>query len=104
MAIQVSGTEVISNTRVLSNVTGLKTVNGNALLGSGNIVAGATTAAGTFYTPANGSASTNFGFIGRYIAVMQSGPGSVFAGTSSGTISFTGGATARMVGWLAIQT
>jgi hypothetical protein len=43
MAIQVSGTEVISNSRVLSNVTGLKTVNSTSLLGSGNIAAGAPT-------------------------------------------------------------
>ena len=40
MAIQVSGTEVISNSRVLSNVTGLKTVNSTSLLGSGDIAAG----------------------------------------------------------------
>ena len=43
MAIQVSGTEVISNSRVLSNVTGLKTVSGNSILGSGDIAVGAST-------------------------------------------------------------
>ena len=43
MAIQVSGTEVISNSRVLSNVTGLKTVGGTSILGSGNIAVGAST-------------------------------------------------------------
>ena len=37
MAIQVSGTEVISNSRVLTNVSGLKTVGGLAILGSGDI-------------------------------------------------------------------
>lgn len=57
MAIQVSGTEVISNSRVLSNVTGLKTVGGTAILGSGDIAVGGSTtfgAVGTYaylYTP-----------------------------------------------------
>ena len=41
MAIQVSGTEVISNSRVLSNVTGLKTINSTSILGSGDIAVGA---------------------------------------------------------------
>ena len=45
MAIQVSGTEVISNSRVLSNVTGLKTVGGTAILGSGDIAVGGSTTA-----------------------------------------------------------
>ena len=57
MAIQVSGTEVISNSRVLSNVTGLKTVNGNALLGSGNIAVGASTTYGAVETYFNGAAA-----------------------------------------------
>jgi hypothetical protein len=56
MAIQVSGTEVISNSRVLSNVTGLKTVNSTSLLGSGDIAAGA---------------STTYGAVGTYVIGSQ---------------------------------
>ena len=104
MAIQVSGTTVIDDSRNLVNVIGLKTVNSTSLLGSGNIVAGATTAAGTFTTPSGGSASASFGFTGRFIATISGGGGDVAAGTSSSTGSFTGGATSRTVGWLAIQT
>ena len=54
MAIQVSGTEVISNSRVLSNVTGLKTVGGTAILGSGDIAVGGSTAFGAVGTYAWG--------------------------------------------------
>ena len=50
MAIQVSGTEVISNSRVLSNVTGLKTVGGTAILGSGDIAVGGSTTYGAVGT------------------------------------------------------
>lgn len=44
MAIKVNGTTVINDSRVLSGVTGLKTVGGTAILGSGNITTGASTA------------------------------------------------------------
>ena len=59
MAIQVSGTEVISNSRVLSNVTGLKTVGGTAVLGSGDIAVGGSTTWNTVGTYALLSTKTS---------------------------------------------
>ena len=64
MAIQVSGTEVISNSRVLSNVTGLKTVGGTAILGSGDIAVGGSTAygaVGTYIWAAHGPSWSDVG-------------------------------------------
>lgn len=50
MAIQVSGTTVIDDSRNLVNVIGLKTINSTSILGSGDIVAGASTAFGAVGT------------------------------------------------------
>ena len=76
MAIQVSGTEVISNSRVLSNVTGLKTVNGNALLGSGDIAAGA---------------STTYGAVGTYVQALCNPNGVIQGTTYAGSVLTPGG-------------
>jgi hypothetical protein len=62
MAIQVSGTEVISNSRVLSNVTGLKTVGGTSILGSGDIAVGGSTTYGAVGTYVGGYVN-NVGFV-----------------------------------------
>lgn len=40
MAIQVSGTTVVSNNRQLTSVNGLKTIGGTSILGNGDIAAG----------------------------------------------------------------
>ena len=79
MAIQVSGTTVISNNAVLQNVTGLKTVNNNSLLGSGNITISGSDVKTNAYTHQRfnqyGVAHHSPGFsVGRYIAA-GSGPG-----------------------------
>ena len=76
MAIQVSGTEVISNSRVLSNVTGLKTVGGTAILGSGDIAVGGSTtfgAVGTYAMLCSSSARAN--------VVENTAAGATFAGS-----------------------
>jgi hypothetical protein len=102
MAIQVSGTEVISNSRVLSSVTGLKTVGGTAILGSGDIAVGGSTdadAVGTYtwgrpqnYTnyPPNSTATSIYP-VGNnstsnteyyYLSIWrQASPGTVRSGT-----------------------
>ena len=74
MAIQVSGTEVISNSRVLSNVTGLKTVGGTAILGSGDIAVGG---------------STTFGAVGTYAILYYYGLGIAQGETKAGADLFT---------------
>ena len=76
MAIQVSGTEVISNSRVLSNVTGLKTVGGTSILGSGNIAVGA---------------STDLNGVGSYIMAQDSSMDNYLGG--SGTTMYKAGRT-----------
>ena len=76
MAIQVSGTEVISNSRVLSNVTGLKTVGGTAVLGSGDIAVGGSTTYGAVGTYV-------FGYIGNTSIVQNS--------TYAGSVLFPAG-------------
>ena len=68
MAIQVSGTEVISNSRVLSNVTGLKTVGGTAILGSGDIAVGG---------------STTVGAVGTYALLLYQGPDALYYGDTA---------------------
>lgn len=70
MAIQVSGTEVISNSRVISNVTGFKTVSGNSILGSGDIAVGASTAVngvGTYTIATNASLAAGGGGNSGYV-------------------------------------
>ena len=103
MAIQVSGTEVISNSRVLSNVTGLKTVAGNSLLGSGDIAVGASTdvnGVGSYTVAMDTTQSTTVGTgykPGRTIAGsnlqsqgISSGAPSVVAGITTSTTGTTG--------------
>ena len=93
MAIQVSGTEVISNSRVLSNVTGLKTVGGTAVLGSGDIAVGGSTALGAVGTwgmlgAAGGSFSVSYssgatiaGSALKYVLPNMNTAGSTQSGT-----------------------
>lgn len=69
MAIQVSGTTVISNNRALSSVNGLKTIGGVSILGSGDISAGGGTE--TVVIPAGDWTNTN-----------QSGNNSLSGGTN----------------------
>ena len=103
MAIQVSGTEVISNSRVLSNVTGLKTVAGNSILGSGDIVVGPSTAVdgvgsytvaldttqsitiGVGYKPGRTAAGSSLQSQG-----MSSGAPTIVAGIATSTSGTTG--------------
>ena len=103
MAIQVSGTEVISNSRVLSNVTGLKTVNSTSLLGSGDIAAGASTvygAVGTYVMAcylnswSDAGSSTNMAgvlanttYAGSTLMSAAMGTSSVFGADSNGNFA-----------------
>ena len=59
MAIQVSGTTVISNNREVSSVNGFKTVGGESILGSGDIAAGGSGLGGSTSAPNSAGSGTN---------------------------------------------
>jgi hypothetical protein len=104
MAIQVSGTTVIDDSRNLLNVIGLKTVGGTAILGSGDIAVGASTAlngVGT-YTLAYDTGMQDGGYnnnqaykAGRTAAgsALRTRAAMAFNGTTAGTATSTGGTT-----------
>ena len=106
MAIQVSGTTVIDDSRNLLNVIGLKTINSTSILGSGNIVAGATSAAGIKAVSSSSTGSQSFGFTGRFLAVGQLMNQYANAGTGTGTGNFTNpsGSATRNIYWIAVQS